>query len=70
MVEDVNFSTDLNKLSKNIKLSIVVKQQEKEDRKYGKEDRYIILYKNDDGSYEPVVRKRGKSEGDIDMVFS
>lgn len=73
MVEDVNFSTDLNKLSKNIKLSIVVKQQGKEDQKYGKEDKYIILYKNDDGSYEPVVRKREKREKngeDVDMVFS
>ena len=69
MSEGVNADSKIKDISKEIKHGIFVKKnpQNGGDRKYGKGSRWIILFKHDDGTYEPVVHK---SEDKLNMVFS
>ena len=69
LAKRINFNDmNLDEVSEKIKHGIVLWDSNGEKKKYGNSSRWIMLYQNEDGSYEPLAHK--SDNGGLDLVFS
>ncbi len=67
MVSKVDFGDlGLEDISKKLKHGIVVYDHNKQKKRFGDSDRWIMLYQNEDGTYEPLTHLEGNS---MSLVF-